>query len=108
LWLQEAVVGDVERNDARGDSEDRNLAPGCGRFAHDRPDARRRARARTRRDEGEAFATRLRAAGVPVTATRYGGIIHDFVMLHPLAGTHAAKAATTQGAAFLREALNAS
>jgi acetyl esterase len=46
------------------------------------------------------------AAGVPVTQTRYGGIIHDFVMLHPLAGTHAAQAATTQGAAFLREALH--
>jgi hypothetical protein len=41
-----------------------------------------------------------------VTQTRYRGIIHDFVMLHPLAGTHAAKAATAQGAAFLREALH--
>jgi acetyl esterase len=60
------------------------------------------------RDEGEAYATKLRAAGVPVTATRYGGIIHDFVMLHPLADTHAAKAATTQGAAFLRAALHGS
>jgi len=58
------------------------------------------------RDEGEAYATKLRAAGVPVTAVRYGGIIHDFVMLHPLAGTHAARSATAQGAAFLHQALH--
>jgi len=64
------------------------------------------AQAEVLRDEGEAYAARLRAAGVPVTAVRYGGIIHDFVMLHPLAGTQAARAATAQGAAFLREALD--
>jgi acetyl esterase len=58
------------------------------------------------RDEGEAYATKLRAAGVSVTATRYAGIIHDFVMLHPLAETNAARAATTQGAAFLHTALH--
>jgi acetyl esterase len=58
------------------------------------------------RDEGEAYAANLRAAGVPVTAVRYGGIIHDFVMLHPLAGTHAARAATAQGATFLQQALH--
>jgi acetyl esterase len=60
------------------------------------------------RDEGEAYATKLRTAGVPVTAVRYGGIIHDFVMLHPLADTHAARAATAPGAAFLHEALHMS
>jgi len=64
------------------------------------------AQAEVLRDEGEAYAAKLRAAGVPVTAVRYGGIIHDFVMLHPLAGTQAARAATAQGAAFLHRALH--
>lgn len=58
------------------------------------------------RDEGEAYARNLRRAGVDVTATRYAGIIHDFMMLNPLADTNAAKAATAQAAAFLREALH--
>jgi acetyl esterase/lipase len=44
-------------------------------------------------DEGEACASNLRQAGVPVTAVRYQGIIHDFVMLNALRGTHAAAAA---------------
>lgn len=57
------------------------------------------------RDEGEAYANKLRQAGVPVTATRYQGIIHDFVMLNALRGTHAAEAAITQAIQFLRNAL---
>ncbi|CAL2069375.1 MULTISPECIES: alpha/beta hydrolase [Streptomyces] len=57
------------------------------------------------RDEGEAYAARLRAAGVPVTAVRYQGIIHDFVMLDALRGTHAAGAAIAQAVAVLRTAL---
>jgi hypothetical protein len=35
------------------------------------------------------------------------GIIHDFVMLDALRGTHAAQAAITQAAGFLRAALAA-
>ncbi|WP_433673300.1 alpha/beta hydrolase [Nocardia sp. CA-136227] len=57
------------------------------------------------RDEGEAYAANLRAAGVPVTQVRYGGIIHDFVMVNALHDTHAAKAAVAQAVATLRAAL---
>ncbi|AQZ70195.1 Lipase [[Actinomadura] parvosata subsp. kistnae] len=59
------------------------------------------------RDEGEAYAAKLRAAGVPVTAVRYQGIIHDFVMLNALRDTYAARAATQQGGEFLHDALHA-
>jgi len=57
------------------------------------------------RDEGEAYAAKLREAGVPVTAVRYAGVIHDFVMLNALRGTHAADAAINQAAEFLARAL---
>ena len=57
------------------------------------------------RDEGEAYAARLRAAGVDVTTVRYDGITHDFMMLNPLSGTHATRAAVAQAIAMLRAAL---
>ncbi|MFD9122159.1 esterase, partial [Streptomyces bottropensis] len=38
-------------------------------------------------------------------AVRYQGIIHDFVMLNALRGTHAAEAAIAQAIATLRTAL---
>jgi acetyl esterase len=58
------------------------------------------------RDEGEAYAAKLRTAGVDVTAVRYQGIIHDFVLLNALKDTHAAKAATRQAGDFLRGVLH--
>jgi acetyl esterase/lipase len=58
------------------------------------------------RDEGEAYAARLRAAGVAVTTVRYDGITHDFMMLNPLSETHATRAAVAQAIATLRQALH--
>jgi acetyl esterase len=48
------------------------------------------------RDEGEAYAHKLMAAGVPVRATRSLGAIHDLVLLNPIAGTPPARAALAQ------------
>ena len=58
------------------------------------------------RDEGEAYAARLRAAGVAVTTVRYDGITHDFMMLNPLSATHATRAAVAQAIATLRQTLH--
>jgi acetyl esterase/lipase len=58
------------------------------------------------RDEGEAYAGRLRAAGVPVTTVRYDGITHDFMMLNPLSKTQATRAAVAQSISILRDALH--
>ncbi len=57
------------------------------------------------RDEGEAYSRKLRDAGVDVTATRYEGVIHDFVMLNALRETNAAGAAIAQAVAYLVDAL---
>ncbi|MER6695514.1 alpha/beta hydrolase fold domain-containing protein, partial [Streptomyces minutiscleroticus] len=59
------------------------------------------------RDEGEAYANKLRQAGVAVTAVRFQGIIHDFVMLNALRETHAAEAAIDLAVTTLRSALHA-
>jgi acetyl esterase len=56
------------------------------------------------RDEGEAYAAKLRLAGVPVTTVRYDGTVHDFMLLNPLSETKAARAAIAQATAFLRQA----
>jgi acetyl esterase len=56
------------------------------------------------RDEGEAYAAKLRLAGVPVTAVRYEGICHAFMSLNPLSQTRATRAAIAQATAFFRQA----
>jgi acetyl esterase len=55
------------------------------------------------RDEGEAYANKLREAGGRVTAVRFLGTIHDFVMLNALANTAAARGAVILATAWLRE-----
>jgi acetyl esterase len=55
------------------------------------------------RDEGEAYANRLREAGVHVTAVRFQGIIHDFVMLNALANTASARGAIALATDWLRK-----
>lgn len=45
------------------------------------------------RDDGEAFAIKLRRAGVEVTMARFQAIIHDFVMLNSLDKTNACRGA---------------
>jgi acetyl esterase len=55
------------------------------------------------RDEGEAYARKLKAAGVPVSAVRYNGTIHDFVLLNALRKVPSTKAALEQISSGIRE-----
>lgn len=56
------------------------------------------------RDEGEAYAHKLMQAGVPTTAVRYLGTVHDFMMLNPLADTNPTKGAIDEASDMLRNA----
>lgn len=54
------------------------------------------------RDEGEAFGRKLDAAGVPVTVTRYNGMIHDYGLLNALSEEPTVRTALSQAANELR------
>ncbi|AVS63299.1 alpha/beta hydrolase [Paracidovorax avenae] len=57
------------------------------------------------RDEGEAYARKLDAAGVPVVSVRYNGMIHDFGLLNALADVPATRAALHQASEELKARL---
>ena len=57
------------------------------------------------RDEGEAYARKLDAAGVGVVTTRYNGMIHDFELLNMLSDVPATRAALHQASEELRTRL---
>ncbi|MFT0865462.1 alpha/beta hydrolase fold domain-containing protein [Pseudomonas sp. CAM1A] len=54
------------------------------------------------RDEGEAYARKLGAAGVPVTAVRYNGMIHDYGLLNVLSTVPSVRSAMDQAAQALK------
>ncbi|MCA1005757.1 alpha/beta hydrolase [Rhodococcus hoagii] len=58
------------------------------------------------RDEGEAYAAKLRAAGVDVTAVRIEGMVHDFLMLDSLRDCRGTLVARTLAVDAVRRALH--
>jgi acetyl esterase/lipase len=58
------------------------------------------------RDEGETYAHKLMQGGVSVTATRYLGTIHDFMMLNVITDTPAVRGAIDQASEMLKNKLS--
>jgi acetyl esterase len=58
------------------------------------------------RDEGESYALKLLEAGVRVTAVRYHGTIHDFVMLNAITDDPAPLGAIEQASHMLKNVLS--
>jgi acetyl esterase len=57
------------------------------------------------RDEGEVYARKLKEAGVAVTATRYNGTIHDFVLLNAIRDELGTQAALKQASEAIHDTL---
>ncbi|RZA33763.1 MAG: alpha/beta hydrolase [Lysobacteraceae bacterium] len=57
------------------------------------------------RDEGEAYARKLDAAGVEVKSVRYNGMIHDFGLLNALSEVPAVRSALQQASQELKQRL---
>ena len=60
------------------------------------------------RDQGEAYAAKLRDADVPTACVRFNGTMHDFMMLDALRDTESTRAAIALAASAFRRAFVAS
>ena len=56
------------------------------------------------RDQGEAYATKLREADVPTASVRFNGTMHDFMMLAVLRDSETTHAAMSLAASTFRRA----